>query len=58
MIVREDRPGDQRLVAYVMARGTLPAGPVLREHLRVSLPDYMLPQHFVAIDEVPLLPNG
>ncbi len=58
VIVREDRPGDLRLVAYVVPNGEMPTAAVLREHLRGSLPDYMLPQHVVAIDTVPLLPNG
>lgn len=59
VIVREDQPGDQRLVAYVVAR---PAASVdksaLRSHLRGILPAYMVPQHFIALDAVPLLPNG
>ncbi|KNZ34116.1 MAG: hypothetical protein AD742_01460 [Methylibium sp. NZG] len=73
VIVREDRPGDVRLVAYVVtkldveregvAQGEVPQRQVptpaaLREHLRGSLPVYMLPQHIVPIDAVPLLPNG
>ncbi len=58
VIVREDRPGDARLVAYVVPRGEMPAAGALREHLRASLPDYMLPQHFVALSDIPLLPNG
>ena len=59
VIVREDQPNDQRLVAYVVAR---PDGSVeeagLRNHLRDLLPAYMVPQHFVVLDELPLLPNG
>ena len=60
VIVREDRPGDVRLVAYVTpkAGGAAPARDALRDHLRATLPDYMLPQHFVALDALPLLPNG
>ncbi len=55
---REDVPGDVRLVAYVVTKGSMPAASSLRDHLRASLPDYMLPQHFVQIASVPLLPNG
>ncbi|MFZ2651519.1 MAG: amino acid adenylation domain-containing protein [Burkholderiaceae bacterium] len=58
VIAREDRPGDVRLVAYVVARNAMPPPAALREHLRSRLPEYMLPQHFVAIAALPLLPNG
>ena len=58
VIVREDEPGDARLVAYLVPHGRLPVAAELRDFLGQSLPDYMLPQHFVAIEEVPLLPNG
>ncbi|MGC4395766.1 amino acid adenylation domain-containing protein, partial [Hydrogenophaga sp. T2] len=58
VIVREDRPGDQRLVAYLVSEGEMPAVQALRDHLRGSLPDYMVPQHFVGLDAIPLLPNG
>jgi amino acid adenylation domain-containing protein len=56
---REDRPGDVRLVAYVTmaAAGALDKA-ALKAHLRERLPEYMLPQHFVALDALPLLPNG
>ncbi len=57
VITREDQPGDVRLVAYVVSKGAL-AADKLREHLRRNLPDYMIPQHFIALDAVPLLPNG
>jgi thioesterase domain-containing protein/acyl carrier protein len=57
VIVREDRPGDARLVAYVVSRSGVGAG-ALRTHLRRTLPEYMVPQHFVAMDAIPLLPNG
>ncbi len=57
VILREDSPGDQRLAAYVVARSAIDASS-LREHLRASLPEYMIPQHFVALDAIPLLPNG
>jgi acyl carrier protein len=52
-------PGDARLVAYVLAEDSaeLPAA-ALREHLRRTLPHYMIPQHFVAVERFPLTPNG
>jgi acyl carrier protein len=50
--------GDQRLVAYcVPAAGSLPAASELREALRASLPEFMLPSHFVGLDALPLTPN-
>jgi amino acid adenylation domain-containing protein len=58
VIVREDTPGDVRLVAYVVARNGMPDGQALREHLRTNLPDYMVPQHFIELTVIPLLPNG
>jgi amino acid adenylation domain-containing protein len=58
VIVREDQPGDARLVAYIVGKGVLPTAHELREALRRRLPDYMVPQHFVPLDAVPLLPNG
>ncbi|HLU39635.1 MAG TPA: phosphopantetheine-binding protein, partial [Planctomycetota bacterium] len=38
--------------------GLMPAAGALREHLRANLPDYMIPQHFVELASLPLLPNG
>ena len=58
VIVREDAPGDKRLVAYVAPRGAIPAVGALREHLRRQVPEYMVPQHVVVLEEIPLLPNG
>ena len=58
VIAREDRPGDTRIVAYIVPRGAMPAPAELRDHVRAMLPQYMVPQHFVHIDSVPLLPNG
>jgi amino acid adenylation domain-containing protein len=57
--VCEVRPGDTRLVGFVVAEpGANPEDAQLTSHLRASLPEYMLPQHFVRLNELPLLPNG
>ncbi len=58
-MAREDRPGDVRLVAYVVAKpDQVIVAAALADHLRGRLPDYMIPQHIVALDSIPLLPNG
>lgn len=48
---------DTRLIAYLVAPDA-PDEKVLRDALRKTLPEYMIPQHFIVIDEVPLLNNG
>jgi amino acid adenylation domain-containing protein len=59
VIAREDRPGDVRLVAYVVGRDGIAANEEnLRSRLRSRLPDYMIPQHILMLDAIPLLPNG
>src|SRR5690606_39969381 len=58
-MAREDRPGDQRLVAYLVVAGAGdPDDRALVAHLKQQLPDYMVPQHFVRLAAIPLLPNG
>ncbi|MFF2510419.1 amino acid adenylation domain-containing protein [Streptomyces sp. NPDC058086] len=60
VIVREDRPGDRRLVAYVapLPEGSLPPVTELRRHLSAALPDYMVPAAFVSLGVLPLTING
>ncbi|WP_114238540.1 non-ribosomal peptide synthetase [Dyella sp. C9] len=59
VLAREDRPGDVRLVAYVVpADGAAIEETELCPRLRQRLPDYMVPQHFMALEAIPLLPNG
>ncbi|WP_278251555.1 amino acid adenylation domain-containing protein [Streptomyces griseocarneus] len=57
VVVREDTPGDKRLVAYaVPARETTPAR--LREHAGTELPLHMVPSAVVLLDRLPLTANG
>lgn len=59
VIVREDKPGIQKLIAYLK----LNDNSVLeindyKNELKKSLPEYMIPSSFVLIDKIPRTPNG
>ncbi len=66
VIAREDGAGDKCLVAYVVAdvqysevdESVKQLIDCYRQHLRQTLPEYMLPSAFVFLDELPLSPNG
>ncbi|WP_433047028.1 amino acid adenylation domain-containing protein [Dactylosporangium sp. CS-033363] len=55
-VIREDRPGDRRLVAYVTPSTVDPSA--LRRTATESLPDYMVPSAVMALDTLPRTPNG
>ncbi|MEH2211070.1 non-ribosomal peptide synthetase/type I polyketide synthase [Nostoc sp.] len=59
VIVREDVPGNKRLVAYVVANQTpIPAIAQLQQFLKQKLPEYMVPTIIVFLDTLPLTPNS
>jgi amino acid adenylation domain-containing protein len=58
VMVREDSPGDKRLIAYVVGNGEAPGAAALKEHLAGQLPQYMVPSAFVVLEALPLTPNG
>ncbi|MEQ7052119.1 non-ribosomal peptide synthase/polyketide synthase [Paenibacillaceae sp. P-4] len=57
VIAREDSSGQKELCAYFTAEVELSASG-LRETLARELPAYMIPSHFIQIEELPLTPNG
>jgi amino acid adenylation domain-containing protein len=60
VVAREDRPGDRRLVAYLVSDspGVRTSLGDLRIHMQSTLPEYMVPAAYVYLDCMPLTPNG
>ncbi len=57
VVVREDRPGDKRLVAYVVAEDAVNTD-TLRAHLAAKLPEFMRPSAWVRMERLPITANG
>ncbi|TWU67119.1 Polyketide synthase PksJ [Crateriforma conspicua] len=58
-VLREDIPGEKRLVGYVIASNPGAADlSQMRKMLEQRLPAYMIPQRFVEIDRFPQTPSG
>ncbi|MEV0570065.1 amino acid adenylation domain-containing protein, partial [Dactylosporangium sp. NPDC050588] len=55
VVVREDTPGDRRLVGYVTGTAD---GAALREHAAARLPEHMVPAAVVVLEALPLTANG
>jgi natural product biosynthesis luciferase-like monooxygenase protein len=57
VVVARTDGGDVRLVAYLVARAAAPGADELRAHLRATLPEFMVPSHFVVLADLPRTPN-
>ncbi|WP_436849154.1 amino acid adenylation domain-containing protein [Streptomyces atriruber] len=58
-ILREDRPGDRRLIGYVVSDSGSHTDPAtLRARITERLPDYMVPSAVMVLDALPQMPNG
>jgi amino acid adenylation domain-containing protein len=59
VVLRDDKENENRLVAYIVPEGkTSLTVTTIRDALRQSLPEYMIPSDFVFLDALPLTPNG
>jgi len=58
VVVREDKPNDVRIVAYLRLKGPALSDEALRAHVGQKLPDHMMPAHFVPLQRFPLTPNA
>ncbi len=59
VIAREDTPGDQRLVAYlILTPGHTLQPDTLNQHLATTLPNHMTPNHYLPLPHLPLTTNG
>jgi hypothetical protein len=58
VLLREDKPGAQQLVAYIVSIDGAMWSKDLRDFLEAKLPEHMIPSNFVFLDALPLTPNG
>lgn len=58
-VLAHDNDGEKQIIAYVVWQaGMMHSADALREYLRNTLPEYMLPAYFIRLSELPLTPNG
>ncbi|MET0395794.1 MAG: non-ribosomal peptide synthetase, partial [Longimicrobiaceae bacterium] len=64
VLQREDAPGQQRLVAYVVPEAGVEVAAAdvavaeLRRHVAEQVPEYMVPGAFVVMEQLPIMANG
>lgn len=58
VLVREDEPGDKKIVAYLVSANSDPEPQELREKLKMVLAGYMIPSAFVPLKKIPMTVNG
>jgi amino acid adenylation domain-containing protein len=59
VVARQEGDGDKRLTAYIVpAASAVLKGSILREFLRQSLPEYMVPSVFVQVGSLPMSASG
>ena len=58
VVASDSERGDRQLVAYIVAAEEAPTDTELRAHLRIKLPDYMIPSAFVLLEALPLTSSG
>nr|WP_314492031.1 non-ribosomal peptide synthetase [uncultured Pseudomonas sp.] len=58
LVLAQPGPSGDQLVAYVVAEGERPDPAELKQRLKASLPDYMVPAHVLLLDRLPLTTNG
>ena len=58
VLVREDEPGDKKIVAYLVSAHSDPEPQELRDKLKLVLAGYMIPSAFVPLKKIPMTVNG
>lgn len=58
VIVREDNPGNQQLVAYIVPEDSMPGAEIFKKELGKVLPDFMVPSNYIQLEMIPVTSNG